>query len=106
MPRGGKRPGSGRPRGKGNKRTREAVARAESGGIMPLDVMLDAMRRFHKARDYAAAAEIAKDAAPYVHPRLAAVTHRGDAEAPLSLRIVKEIVDGAGVPGTPDPLPK
>lgn len=92
MARGGARPGSGRKAGAATKRTREIADRATAEGVTPLEVMLDAMR-FHyamaqheiaKAKEVngevisadlicealAAAREAAKDAAPYVHPRL------------------------------------
>ena len=86
MTHGGKRPGAGRPNGSLNKRSQEIVAKAASEGITPLEVMLKAMRQHVDAGDLGAAAEIAKDAAPYIHPRLAnsVVTHK-DAFAELTL---------------------
>ena len=42
--RGGKRPGAGRKPGATNKRTKEAVAKAQAEGKLPLDVMMEAMR--------------------------------------------------------------
>jgi hypothetical protein len=70
---GGARPGAGRKPGGRNKKTREIADRAAAEGITPLEVMLEAMRfhYFHDELDEAAA--IAKDAAPYMHPRLATV---------------------------------
>lgn len=70
---GGARPGAGRPPGSRNKKTRERLELAAQEGITPLEVMLEAMRfhYFHDELDEAAA--IAKDAAPYMHPRLATV---------------------------------
>ena len=73
MPRGGVRPGAGRKRGAVTKKTTEIAQRAAAEGITPLEVMLDAMRQAHKKKDLAAAAGFAKDAAPYMHPRLSAV---------------------------------
>jgi hypothetical protein len=74
----------GRRKGAKNKTTleREAgiaeiTAKAAAEGIMPLEVMLGAMRDAWEASDKDAAARFAKDAAPYVHPRLAAVEHTG-----------------------------
>ncbi len=112
MPRGGKRAGAGRPRGSATKKTRAVADAAAAAGVTPLEVMLDAMRRLHKARKYTAAASVARDCAPYVHPRLSAVTHRGDAQAPI--RLVEEfvVVDGNaheeadGSPGAGSVLPQ
>jgi len=77
MPKGGVRPGSGRPRGAANKRTSEIANRAIAEGLSPLEVMLIAMREHVNACRWDQAAEIAKDAAAYIHPRLAAVMHAG-----------------------------
>lgn len=84
MARGGARTGAGRKRGSKNKTTieretlqAEIVAEAKTSGISPLEVMLGAMRHAWDADDKEAAARFAKDAAPYVHPRLAAVEHTG-----------------------------
>ena len=46
-------------------------------GITPLEVMLHAMRAKFGEGDLVAAAALAKDAAPYVHPRLAAIEQSG-----------------------------
>lgn len=88
---------------------RKQAETAAAEGLTPLDVMLRAMRRSFElaeatealARDeatpddqrhtllaeaegyYGVAVSAAKDAAPYVHPRLAAVQHSGDADAPV-----------------------
>lgn len=75
MSRGGKRAGAGRPKGAKTKRTKAVAEKAAAEGITPLEVMLDAMRRLHKGRRYEKAAAVAKDAAPYVHPRLGQVKH-------------------------------
>ncbi len=81
MARGGQRSGAGRRKGQVSKQTemRKLVAeRALSEGISPLDVMLGAMRDAWAAGDKNEAAKHAKEAAPYVHPRLAAVEHSGE----------------------------
>lgn len=41
--RGGPQPGSGRPKGVPNRKTRETIAKAEALGVTPLDVILEAM---------------------------------------------------------------
>lgn len=88
---GGKRAGAGRKKGVPNKKTAAVVAKAEASGAMPLDVMLKVMRMHDKSGDvflknkqfkeaavaYDLAAERAAQAAPYLHPRLQSVTHKG-----------------------------
>ena len=72
----------------------EALAALE--GVMPKDVMLKTMRELVADADKAKtpttrrrlmvqASSIAKDAAPYVHPKLATVTHVGDPDQPLQV---------------------
>jgi hypothetical protein len=98
--RGGKRTGSGRKPGSANTKTREIADKAIEDGTTPLEVMLRAMRRHVDAADklgngkikvvdgnvvsqlslLTEAAKIAKDAAPYIHPRLSAVDHTSKGE--------------------------
>lgn len=76
--------GAGRKAGSATTKTRAIADRAAEQGLTPLEVMLKAMR-FHIERfdltentdDLGAAAVFAKDAAPYIHPRLQAVEHTG-----------------------------
>ena len=89
MPKGGKRPGAGRPIGAATKRTREIADKAAAEGLMPLDVMLRAMREHADAERWDDAAAIAKDAAPYLHPRLATVDHQGKIEASVTVRVIR-----------------
>jgi hypothetical protein len=80
MPRGGARSGAGRRKGAATKLTREIADKAAAEGITPLEVMLGAMRALwgQATKDKEAvavdlaqkAADIAKDAAPYMHPRV------------------------------------
>lgn len=103
MSRGGKRAGAGRKSGSASKRTREIADRAVAEGVTPLEIMLGAARILWQAAlgdgqnidhdKVAAAASIAKDAAPYVHPRLASVEHKGADDGPI--RIVMDSVDAA-----------
>ncbi len=82
--RGGARRGAGRKKGSATKRTREIADKAAEEGETPLEVMLRLMRlntehedpKVQIARE-AMVFEAAKAAAPYVHPRLAAVEHSG-----------------------------
>lgn len=71
-------------------------------GITPLEVMLKAMREFHdeaqKARGeerrdlLIRAADLAKDAAPYVHPRLTAIAHSGPGGGAIPHSVTVELV--------------
>lgn len=89
---GGARPRAGRKAGGKNQKSREIADRAASEGITPLEVMLGAMRESWALADelkgnkerlterlgyVAAAVEYANKAAPYIHPRLAAIEHSG-----------------------------
>jgi hypothetical protein len=82
FPKGVKPPGSGRKRGSRNKRTLEIVRNVAATGKTPLEVMLEAMRSYYEAGDIDKAVAFAKDAAPYVHPRMAAVEVGGKPGAP------------------------
>jgi hypothetical protein len=75
MSRGGKRPGSGRKKGSANRKTREIADRAIEEGTSPLEYMLSVMR--DEGAESGRRDDMAKAAAPYVHPRLAAVEHTG-----------------------------
>ncbi|KQV83254.1 hypothetical protein [Rhizobium sp. Root1220] len=81
--RGGPRKGAGRPRGAATKRTREIADKASADGLTPLEVMLKAMRAHAEKNDWDAAASIAKDAAPYMHAKLASVQHTGRGGGPI-----------------------
>jgi hypothetical protein len=97
--RGGARKGAGRKPGSANVKTRAIADKAAQEGITPLEVMLDNMRFAHNEagallakllsggaepteafdalkellRYRGMAQEAAKDAAPYLHPRLSSV---------------------------------
>ena len=108
--RGGKRQGSGRKKGsvtdKTSRRTQAALAALEQG-ISPLEVMLENMiwarSQIEKLGDNPIAEivagyrkmaqDAAVDAAPYVHPKLAAVQHSGDQDNPVKTTL--EILWGA-----------
>lgn len=83
--RGGKRAGAGRKAGSATKRTREIADKAAAQGVTPLEVMLEAMNSLRNAGDLEKAAGVAKDAAPYMHPRLAAVEIGSDPDAPVKV---------------------
>jgi hypothetical protein len=75
---GGARPGAGRPKGAVDKKTWLLREKARALGITPLDVMLEYMKTCYEAGDLAGAHLAAKDAAPYLHPRLTSVDARVD----------------------------
>ena len=83
--RGGARPGAGRKKGAATQKTREIADREAENGLTPLEYMLQVMRTEPslelEPRDLLNATslrfEAAKAAAPYMHPRLAAVEHSG-----------------------------
>lgn len=83
MARGGTRPGAGRKAGAPNKATAERQAEIEASGLTPLDYLLSVMR--DEDLDTAGRVDAAKSAAPYVHPKLSAVTLAGDDGKPLNL---------------------
>jgi len=77
--RGGKRDGSGRKRGIPNKLNAALREKLNAGGIAPLEFMLQVMRDTHQ--DFAVRLEMAKAAAPYLHPRLQAVEYKDEKNA-------------------------
>lgn len=85
--RGGARKGAGRKRGSATTKTREIADKAAASGITPLEVMLEAMNQLRDAGDLERAASVAKDAAPYIHPRLAAVEHSGPGGGPMEMAV-------------------
>jgi len=68
MPRGGRRPGAGRKPGSLTRRTREIAEQAAEDGITPLEYMLAVMRDPNEPPERQD--DMAKAAAPYVHPDL------------------------------------
>jgi hypothetical protein len=90
--RGGKRTGAGRKAGAATKKTRAIADKAAAEGITPLEVMLRTMRTLlefsgmeafppeERLKMMLEASAVAKDAAPYVHPRLQAIEHSGGIE--------------------------
>lgn len=94
--RGGSRPNAGRKKGSANRKTREIADKVAESGITPLEVMIEAMLSMRESGEIEKAASIAKDAAPYVHPRLAAIEHSGKGGGDIVHRVEYVIVDSAG----------
>jgi hypothetical protein len=68
---GGARPGAGRKKGSATAKTREIADRAAAEGVTPLEFMLKVMR--DETAERSERLDMAKSAAPYIHPRLSAV---------------------------------
>jgi hypothetical protein len=79
--RGGRRPGAGRPRSRVRALTREIANQCAKEGITPLEFMIRVMR--DEQADLQTRANMAKAAAPYMHPRLQAVEHSGEGRGPF-----------------------
>lgn len=83
--RGGRRQGSGRKAGSATRKTREIADKAAAEGVTPLEFMLNVMRSEPPSglegnalmQAMSLRFEAAKAAAPYIHPRLAAIEHTG-----------------------------
>ena len=95
MPPGGKRPGAGRPKGSRSRTTRSKISRIEAliarGDELPLDFLLQLMRAPEPVQQVGESVlvfrarwvrwaeerfEAAKAAAPFCHPKLAAIEWR------------------------------
>lgn len=101
--RGGARPNAGRKKGAATKKTREIANKAAEQGITPLEVMLKTMTELMNEAQalkqnpaggedgqspikmMMAAANVAKDAAPYIHPRLANVSVEASGEMSFTI---------------------
>lgn len=84
MPRGGARAGAGRKAGGSNAKTRAIAMQAAAEGITPLEVMVNTMRHLWGEGKILAASAVAKDAAPYMHPRLQSTEFKGHAEVTVT----------------------
>lgn len=99
MPKGGKRPGAGRPPGSVTKRSRRIADMAARGkGELPLQYFLRIMRDPRQPKDRRDRLAIA--AAPFIHPRLNAVEHSGGLTLKTHEQALDELDDGEG---TADP---
>ena len=78
MPRGGPRPNSGRKAGTKNIKTKVIAERCAQEGITPLEYMLNVMR--DPTQEFDTRMDSAKSCAPYMHPKLASVEQKVEAE--------------------------
>lgn len=98
MAKGGRREGAGRKAGVPNKITAETTAAAAAGGEMPKEYMLRVMRDptvDHDRRD-----RMAKDVAPYVHPRLATTEVTGKDGGPVLIEKIERVIVGTNAANT------
>jgi hypothetical protein len=91
---GGRRTGAARKRGIPNKASAAREAAIAASGLTPLEYMLSTMR--DQRQPVALRLDMAKAAAPYVHPRLASVEQTGQGHAPEPLSITVQFVDPDG----------
>lgn len=80
---GGRRAGAGRKPGIANTRSREIAEKSYKRGITPLEYMLKVMRSRSKKVSDERRDEMARSAAPYMHPRLQAIQHTGKNGEPI-----------------------
>ena len=78
MPRGGLRPNSGRKTGTKNIKTKVIAERCAEEGITPLEYMLEIMR--DPTQEFDTRMDAAKSCAPYMHPKLASVEQKVEAD--------------------------
>jgi hypothetical protein len=106
MPKGGRRPGAGRPKGtKGRKAVSAAIVKkaVSEGKPLPLDVLLFSMDHYYGVAiavegliDEAALKEatlLAQAAAPYCHPRLNAVQQQTETTVTYVARLPSPVTD-------------
>lgn len=104
---GGARPGAGRPKGSVDKAKQNRELAIRLAGVTPKEFLLNGMA-FYQTRiteelargaeadkaiieaAYIAGAEFAKDAAPYCHARLAAITHSGQINSDVDVRDARD----------------
>lgn len=86
---GGARPGAGRKPGIPNKITQARREELLASGVSPLDYMLGVLRNDQESPERRFAA--AKEAAPYLHARLASVQHTGDPENPVHVEQTNKV---------------
>jgi hypothetical protein len=75
----------GRRKGTPNKRTTEFHAAVVAAGVTPLEYMLKVLR--DRNAEWSRRDEMAKAAAPYLHPRLAAIEHGNKNELGIADRL-------------------
>jgi hypothetical protein len=103
MAHGGPRPNSGRKKGSKNVKSIEIANRCAEEGITPLEYMLNIMR--DETQKFDTRMDAAKSAAPYIHPKLASVEQKVEAEVNGSIYewLTRSVADaGQSVVAEPD----
>lgn len=90
MARGGARTGAGRKAGATTTKTRDIANKAADEGLTPLEFMLSVMRDTGAERSERL--DMAKAAAPYIHPRLSSIEASGPDRTPLVPTVAIEFV--------------
>ncbi len=72
----------------------EIAAKATAEGETPLEYMLRVMRTSNDDRRKDA---MAQAAAPYIHPKLASVEHKGDKDSPVTFQVISGVPRQADV---------
>jgi hypothetical protein len=98
---GGKRAGAGRKKGIPNRASAAREAAIAASGLTPLEYMLTTMR--DETKPIALRLDMAKAAAPYVHPRLASMEQavQVDLQERPSITVTFVEPDGICVPSLP-----
>ena len=101
MSRGGARPGAGRKPGTPNRVTAELQAAVAASGETPLEYLLRIMR--DPTADNSRRDQAAKDAAPYVHSKLASVdaTVQANMDGSVSFTWLPPDSEDSGSSGAP-----
>jgi hypothetical protein len=89
MPRGGKRPGAGRPKGSNITKTSELAVKAGTEGLTPVELLLGIVR--DETQTLAFRAQCAGIVLPYVTPRLASVTIERKPNSELLERLFQQM---------------
>ncbi len=76
----------GRVKGTPNVRRSRLQAQVKATGITPLDFMLAEMRNQDNSKPFRA--QMARDAAPYLHPKLASTEMTGKDGGPMLVKII------------------
>ena len=98
---GGNRPGAGRKKGIPNRASAAREAAIAASGLTPLEYMLTTMR--DETKPVALRLDMAKAAAPYVHPRLASMEQavQVDVQDRPSITVTFVEADGTRVKALP-----
>jgi len=75
--------GGGSRKGRPNKAAAARESAVAASGLTPLEYMLKVFRNTREDKDRRL--DAAKAAAPYVHPKLSSIVHKGDTKQPIAV---------------------